>query len=736
MYMSSGASYTVRRLIVLVLFVLACGSSAFAAVEYVPGEILVKFKDTSPSRSGSISSIHSYVGSTRKKDFGKLKIHYMKLPEGLSVEEAIRLYKQDPNVAYAEPNYIVRAAVTPNDPRFSNLWGLDNGSDTDIDAPEAWDITTGSTDVVIAVIDSGVARNHPDLSANMWTNSGEDAGCNDGLDNDGNGYIDDCRGWDFLSNDNDPSDYNGHGTHVAGTIAAEGDNATGVTGVMWQAKIMPLRILGIEGTGNTTDALEAILYANANGAHIINNSWGGGGYSQALKDAIDDSSAVVVCAAGNGGEDGIGDNSDSIPFYPASYSSSNIISVAATNNADTLAAFSNFGATSVDLGAPGVSIDSTIPQISTGLPATVYPTESFNSASGSLPLLNWRRGGTNSSWAVTVGTGVTGNSLEDSPGGANYANNTGSWAGYTVPINSSVKNNIYTLSFKWKGVLENNKDFLDILYSTNGVTWYYVDYRTGSNPDFPNFTSDSTTDFTIIAEELNSFYFGFGLTSDSTVVFDGVYLDDVTLKRSQLSISSYSYTMAYSGTSMATPHVSGVAGLIKSHDPSCTSADIKNLILNSVDTVSSLSGKVLTGGRLNAYKALSTLQCPAPVFTGGTDNSGGTVTTSDGGGGGGGGGCFIATAAFGSPLHPYVKELRSFRDRHLLTNRTGKALVSLYYKYSPPLAEVIRKNDQLRRAVRIMLVPVVMVVIHPNGALVVLTAFFLGSLWIFRKKGS
>lgn len=740
--MSDIAFYGIRWVLLPVLCILIGGSNAFAAADYVPGEILVKFKDTSPSRSASITSIHSSVGSIQKKTFKKLKIQHMKLPEDLSVEEAVRLYQQEPDVEYAEPNYILRISSAPNDPDFGNQWGLDNGNDADIDAPEAWDITTGDSSVIIAVVDSGVSYNHPDLSANIWTNTGEDfPACNDGLDNDGNGYIDDCHGWDFLDDDNDPTDFHGHGTHVAGIIAAEGDNAVGVTGVMWHARIMPLRFLGILGSGTVSDAVEAILYASANGAHVINNSWGGGGYSQALKDAIDASSAVVVCAAGNGGPDGIGDNIDSSAHYPASYTSPNIISVAATDSSDALTGFSNFGALSVDLAAPGKRIYSALAMPDYGASVTVYGNEDFESTSGDLPLLGWDRGGTNSSWAITSGTGTSGsNSLEDSPSQGipvtGYKNNTNSWAGYMTSF-PSVKENRYTLSFMWSGELENNRDYLLINYSLNSTNWYYADYRTGNQSGF---VADSTEELTSIAEQNSRFYFGFGLNTDGTGTGDGVYIDDVKLIREPVTgvTNSYSYM---TGTSMAAPHVSGVSGLIRALDPTCTAADIKNLILNSADPLASLSGKVLTGGRLNAHTALATLECPSPVFTGGSNNNGGGtssggdgVSTSSGGDGGGGGGCFIATAAFGSPLHPYVKELRVFRDTHLLTNSAGKAFVNFYYRYSPPLAEIIRGNNHLRIAARIMLVPLVMTVAYPYPALAVLTGLTSFLILIIRRK--
>ncbi len=675
--------------------------------EYVPGEILVRFKDSADTVT--INRLHTFRKAVNKKDFRPLRLQQIKLPDNMSVEEAVEYYRSDPNVEYAEPNYIVHAlATTPNDSSFTQLWGLHNTgqtggtSDADIDAPEAWDLTTGSANVVIAVVDSGVAYNHPDLAGNIWTNTGETS-CTDSIDNDGNGYVDDCRGWDFLGNDNDPSDYNGHGTHVAGTIAATGNNSAGITGVMWQAMIMPLRFLGINGAGTTADAVAAILYANANGAQIINCSWGGGSYSQALKDAIDATQAVVVCGAGNDGGSSSA-NIDNTPNYPASFKSNNIISVTATNHYDNLASFSNYGIKSVDLSAPGESVYSTIPQLTEDPSITVY-SQNFDSASGNLPLLGWNRSA-NSTWAVTSGTGLSGtNSLEDSPDG-NYLTNIVSWSYYAIPI-SWQQDNIYTLTLQWKGVLENNNDFLDLIISADGTDWYSIDRQTGIIGG--NFVSYST-DLTDIAEMFNSFYFGFGLMSDNSVTYDGVYIDDITISRNPLSTGSYTYT-SYSGTSMAAPHVSGVAGLIFSLYPDLNACQVKDMILRSVDIRPSLDGKVLTDGRLNAYNALQ--EIPRDV------SCKNRVTNTGNSGGGGGGGCFIATAAYGSAMHPYVKALREFRDQHLLTNSYGKAFVSFYYKYSPPVANLIKDREYLKFITKIILMPLVMVIVFPLYSFVI-----------------
>jgi hypothetical protein len=375
---------------------------------------------------------------------------------------------------------------------------------------------------------------------------------------------------------------------------------------MWSAEIMPVRFLGVSGSGDVAKAAEAIIYAVDNGARIINASWGGYDYSTPLYKAVDyarTKNVIFVAAAGNETN-----NNDINPFYPASFNLPNIISVAASDNNDQLASFSNYGASSVHLAAPGVNIYSSVPVFTYGTPVTIY-SENFD-GSDNLSNLGWSRGGIHSAWAVTRNTGVRGtNSLEDSPGG-NYVSNTDSWVGYMTPI-TSVKNNRYTLYFKWKGYIDHfSDDFLNINYSSDGVNWDSVDWRDGINM---NFIPDYTNEITFAADILNSFYFGFGLKTDTYGNYDGVYIDDVAINIEPISISNYAYeSYGWSGTSLAVPYVSGVAGLILSLNPSLTYLDVKNIILNSVDKKISLSGSTLTGGRLNAFAAISSILPAAP----------------------------------------------------------------------------------------------------------------------------
>jgi uncharacterized repeat protein (TIGR01451 family) len=373
----------------------------------VPGEIIVRFRTEAPPAAKGNSQVDLAVVGRAEIPVDFQRFAGPELVRGLRLarvapeetERAIEALRARPDVLYAEPNYIRYATKIPNDPRYPEMWGLKNTGQSstwggnpgvagnDIRAEPAWDVTTGSKNVVVGIIDEGIDLNHEDLSGNIWTNPGEIP--NNGIDDDANGYVDDVNGWDFAHNDNTifdytettypPSDdYSGdiddHGTHVAGTIGAKGDNGKGVAGVNWQVSLLSLKFLtGPEGEGTSADMLKAFAYAKTmrelwsssggvRGANIrvLNNSYGGGGFSQAELEAVralGDAGILFVVAAGNEGHD-----NDRMPIYPSSYIATNLISVAASTGRGYRANFSNFGSATVHMTAPGEHILSTTPR--------------------------------------------------------------------------------------------------------------------------------------------------------------------------------------------------------------------------------------------------------------------------------------------------------------------------------------------------------------------------------------
>jgi subtilisin family serine protease len=427
--------------------------------EYKSDQILVKFSDTRPDMPDIKISSDDKTQILGSVDVGSVHEEFdlvpglsiVKLHHGQSVEDAIQKLNATKGVIYAQPDYKVEVlSTTPSDPRFSEQWSLNNTGQTngtvgaDIEAIHAWDIATGSrNDIIVAVIDTGIDYTHPDLAANMWVNEAELNG-QPGVDDDGNGYIDDIYGYDFCNNDGDPKDDHFHGTHCAGTIGAVTNNNQGVAGVCWNVKLMAVKFLNSSGSGYTSDALKCIQYAVKMGASVLSNSWGGGGYDTALRDAINAAGTqgvLFVAAAGNSSSD-----NDVNPAYPATYDCNNIISVLSTDKFDAMSSFSCYGQTTVDIGAPGSSILSTFPT-----------------------------------------------------------------------------------------------------YQTAAMTSY-------------------------------------GLTPNYGTI---------------------------SGTSMATPHVSGACALVWSQNPLLTAADVKNIIMSSVDSIPALSTKCVSGGRLNIYKAIQQVQVGA-----------------------------------------------------------------------------------------------------------------------------
>lgn len=334
------------------------------------GEILVKFREMNPEKLRTLAQTHNLDRSRRLGGVARL---YRFRSRSKSTEELVRQFSSRADVLYAEPNFVVQAVQQPNDPRFAELWGLHNigqsfgypagTAGADIGALEAWGFSIGSTNHVVAVVDTGIDYTHPDLQPNIWsapaafavTIAGSVVNCPAG-----------SHGFNAITLACDPMDDNKHGTHVSGTIGGAGNNGQGVVGVNWTTRLMGIKFLNASGSGYVADAVNAIEFAiqakNAFGAaadvRVLSNSWGGGGFSQALLDEIKragDNNMLFVAAAGNNGY-----NNDLSAFYPASYNASNLIAVAATDNNDSLASFSNYGPTSVQLGAPGVNILSTV----------------------------------------------------------------------------------------------------------------------------------------------------------------------------------------------------------------------------------------------------------------------------------------------------------------------------------------------------------------------------------------
>lgn len=364
-------------LVVVLLFCASLYNGALFAKghEYDKQTVLVKFKQgVTKAQKQELSGL--LKGKFKDKNNDGIDDRYHKIAKGRVARidldgsggdpaaEAMNVLQDHPYVEYAQFNYLHYNTVMPDDPRFDERYGLHNTgqtggtADADIDAPEAWETSTGSHSVVVGVIDGGFSYNHEDLAANAWINPGEIAG--NGIDDDGNGYIDDIHGINAKANDGDPHEGNGHGSHCAGTIGAVGNNGKGVVGVNWSVSIMGLRFLSNTGSGTTANAIECINYAvdmKTNygiNIRVLSNSWGGAPYEQILYDAIYsayEADILFVVAAGNNGR-----NTDSNPFYPACYDIPNVMSVANTNDDDNLNSGSNYGLTTVDLAAPGTNI--------------------------------------------------------------------------------------------------------------------------------------------------------------------------------------------------------------------------------------------------------------------------------------------------------------------------------------------------------------------------------------------
>lgn len=356
-------------------------SAALAQHERIPGELIVKLSKQGKLALRTQTAAQLFDASSFRVSGAEAfetndSFYLVKLADEQAAE-FLSAANSNPNFEYAEPNYVLRALgekdapaeVVPNDRDFEKLWGMKNVGQkdsagtvgtpgADIGATKAWALTTGNKNIIVGIIDTGVDYTHPDLKDNIYTNPGEIAG--NGIDDDGNGFVDDVHGWNFAGvSNNNPMDDNEHGTHVAGTIGGKGNDGQGVAGVNWTTSIVPIKFLTGSGSGSLADAVKSIQYATKIGVHMTNNSWGGGGFTQSMFDAIKEAKEkgqLFIAAAGNDG-----DNADTTPHYPAGYQVENVISVAATTNQDTLASFSTYGKRTVHIAAPGHKIYSSVP---------------------------------------------------------------------------------------------------------------------------------------------------------------------------------------------------------------------------------------------------------------------------------------------------------------------------------------------------------------------------------------
>ena len=562
--------------------------------QMVEDEVLVKFSNTSSIQS--VTDTIVLLGDTSIKKIESKNYMLVKLEHGKDIESAISQYENMPNVEYAQPNYIYRAMSTvPNDTYYSNLWGLKNTGQTianpsyntnnpgtfgmDMDMELAWDHVNDCDSVILAVLDSGINYNHEDLYGNMW-----------------NGAT--YHGYDFVDDDNDPLDLHGHGTHCAGTIGAMGNNNIGTTGVCWNIQIMAVRVLSAAGWGTTADIISGIYYAVNNGVKIISMSIGGSYFDQAYYDAIEfagDNGVIVVAAAGNENVN----NDITAHTYPCDFDLDNIIGVAALDQSYELANFSNYGSVSVDVGAPGTNIQSEWCGTDT------YITDPLTGG--------WTEGGT-LGWAYVVRDLGYGNEnlLADPsnwgpPAWGMYSNNaddkiwkTFNIAGYDVAILGY---------WTWFDV-ESGYDAV-FTYCDNGTSDPFI-----NGVMLAGWTGSTGGDWVQEEYEIPSFCIsstctvGFNLWSDFMIPSYGMGI--VGFSISALSLNNNSYTII-NGTSMATPHVAGLAALIWTFNPEYTYEEVIESVKNGGESVSSLTNKTTTGRAVNAWGSLKYIKPPTGV---------------------------------------------------------------------------------------------------------------------------
>ncbi len=570
---------------------LALAATAFQSEQgrqYANAEIIVKYK-TNLSSSQRMQTAANYGAKAEENQNEHSDWGLHRLPPNVTVAQALKLYANDPNIASVQPNYVYQSTALPGptpDPAYNQQWAVHNigqplstgtsttqgiaGADMRLEA--AWNIQNDCSSVTVAVVDTGINYNASDLTANMW-NGGATAP---------------LHGWNFVgAGSNDPMDYNGHGTHVAGILGAVGGNGIGVTGVCWKASIMAVRVLDASGSGTTSTVVQGIDFAITHGAKIINLSLGGSGpFDPVFNDALNRAQAanvLVVVAAGNAAS-----NNEVTPVWPCNFTHPNLICVAALDQNYNLASYSNWGSTSVDIAAPGSYIYSTSNGIEGQINAALTP-----AAGGWLGSSNHAAG-----W----GYGLNGPGLTSSA----------PWAG--IPYAANSDDRIYK-TFNLSGVSVarltltaavsvNTGDYFNAniravggdpfvagaaIFSSSNLNTGLVSVKSIAYDLTPNIGPACTIGFQLLTAPSSTGNYGVAMTA--------LRIDTLTLDNNSYKIMS--------GTSMATPYAAGVAALVWAHNPRYTYTHVKNALTKGGRPLSVLTGLTSSGMAIDALGALT-----------------------------------------------------------------------------------------------------------------------------------